>query len=125
MLSLQFAILVIIVDLSENYVEIMIKLFIGFLRADSGKLISSDFKIKMRNLLGHSVVMIASTICTEIYSLLQEYELALYVVSVLCVLFNPHRMATAKSCYDPHFTEDETEAQRKIHNSSRSYNTSI
>lgn len=33
---------------------------------DSGKFINSDSKIIMRNLLGHSVIMIASTIYTEI-----------------------------------------------------------
>lgn len=62
-------------NLSANYMEIMIILSRAFLQADSyscilkltdsGKFINSDSKI-MRNLLDHSVTMIASTIYTEI-----------------------------------------------------------
>lgn len=66
---------------SDNHLQFVRKLYEkNYLQADSyscilkltdsGKFIKSDFEIIMRNLLSHSVIIIAPTICTEIYSLL-------------------------------------------------------
>lgn len=66
--------LIIICNLSEklygkNYLQA--DLYSCILKlTDSGKFIKSDFKVIMRNQLSHSVIIIAPTICSEIYSLL-------------------------------------------------------